>query len=405
MSSELRPPLSRWQNHNNILRRALGVLLVLGLGAACAATDEDGPAEAEKAFLQAMLVMETGQWAQAEVHLERCLMFEPEHAECRLQLAILMAQRGRTDSARLLIESLIDDPRTPQAHRGRLQALLGNLAAVPPVASGATLTARPPTQTAAEITLGYVRNPFARANIDELTLTLPGGDLTLPVLQNVKPAPVLGLTVRHAVLNEWGFEASVQQFGEPEPRSAGRVWLYRDTVISAQPVRWSGYYIRSIDGTSRQAVGVTVPRAQWRLLAGAFNEPEAHRGGLSARLEHAWAPTPTVWTVAFGEVEHTTYGRAGYGGAGFYAQWVPAARWMVAGQINALRDLAGYSPWLSNNETRQMYTANAAVEHFWDVDADWRLLGRAYIGQRWSNIALFGYKDAGILFSLQRYWR
>ena len=269
MTSDNRIPRALWlvSISSNIYKNALVFSLALFLGVAHAA-GEDAAVEAQRAFVEAMLAMETGQWAQAEMYLERCLMFEPDHADARLQLAILMAQRGRVDTARALIESLIDDPRTPPAHRERLQTLLNNqarlLAAMPesPTAVG------PPTQTGAEITLGYVRNPFARAAINELTLTLPGGDLTLPILQDVKPAPLVGLTVRHAVLNEWGFEANVQQFGAPEPRTAGRLWLFRDTVISAQPVRWSAYFLRSIDGTTRQAVGITIPQDQWRFVGG-----------------------------------------------------------------------------------------------------------------------------------------
>ena len=406
MTSDNRIPRALWlvSISSNIYKNALVFSLALFLGVAHAA-GEDAAVEAQRAFVEAMLAMETGQWAQAEMYLERCLMFEPDHADARLQLAILMAQRGRVDTARALIESLIDDPRTPPAHRERLQTLLNNqarlLAAMPesPTAVG------PPTQTGAEITLGYVRNPFARAAINELTLTLPGGDLTLPILQDVKPAPLVGLTVRHAVLNEWGFEANVQQFGAPEPRTAGRLWLFRDTVISAQPVRWSAYFLRSIDGTTRQAVGITIPQDQWRLLAGVFNEPQARRGGLTARLERAWIPLPSVQTIAYWEAEYATFGRAGYGGAGVYTQWVPFARWMLAGQVSAYRDFEGYSPWLNNNEPRRMVAANVAVEHFWEPGADWRVLGRAYVGQRWSNLALFGYKDAGVLISLQRYWR
>lgn len=379
------------------------MLLALGVGVGAGAAEES-TALARQAFLQGMLAMETGNWADAELQLERALMLDPDNAEVRLQLALLLGQRGKTGSARLLIQSLIEDTRTPPEHRRRLKTLLESLQTDGVGTSGPSSPATA-AQTGAEITLGYVRNPFARAGIDELTLTLPGGDLTLPVDQKIRSAPVLGLTVRRAVPNEWGFEAGVQQFGEPEPKTAGRLWLYRDTILAGLPVRWSGILVRAVDRSSRQALGVTVPLGTWRMLAGAFNEPDSRRSGLSARLEHAWAPRPNLWTVSFGEIEHATQGRAGYASGGLYAQWVPYPRWMVAGQLAVIADVDGYSPLLRNNEPRRMLNANAAVEHFWELGADWRLLARAYVGRRWSNLDLFEYKDAGVLISIQSTWR
>ena len=46
------------------------------------------------------------------------------YAEALLQLATLLAQRDRLETAQALIGVLLHDPRTPPAHRRHLQALL-----------------------------------------------------------------------------------------------------------------------------------------------------------------------------------------------------------------------------------------------------------------------------------------
>ena len=108
--------------------------------------------EAATAYTLALRSMAQQEWTQAELLLERVLMFQPENAEAMVQLAQLLAQRGRTESAQAIIQALLEDARTPAPQRERLQALqieLGIAPASPPVeepapAAGAEETI-PPT--------------------------------------------------------------------------------------------------------------------------------------------------------------------------------------------------------------------------------------------------------------------
>lgn len=382
---------------------AICVLLALWAGAAQAQAPEFNAleaAEAEQAFAQALKELQSEQWGQAELYLERSLMLNADHADARLQLALLLARRGQLDAARALIESLIDDPRTPAEHRGRLQALLASSkapAALPP-------QARPSAQTRAEITIGYTRNPYARASLDELTLTLAQGSITLPVARNDQPAGTASLALRHVVQDQWGLEVSQQQWGGAEGRNASSLLVFGAATLAGQGVQWSALALRSLDDTTRQAVGLSMARQAWRFTAGLFKESALDRQGYSLRLDRAWVASPSLQSVTYAELERATAGGSSLVRAGALAEWVPAPSWIVSVQASLHHDLQGYSPLLSSNAPRNMLTAHLALERHWTPALHWRIAGRAYAAQRWSNLSLFEYRDAGVQLSLQRLW-
>ena len=96
-------------------------------GASAAATDGIDGTGAELAYQSALAALDAQAWAEAELQFERVLMLNPEHAEARIQLALLLAQRGKFETASGFLQSLIDDPRTPLEHRQRLVDLLAQL--------------------------------------------------------------------------------------------------------------------------------------------------------------------------------------------------------------------------------------------------------------------------------------
>jgi len=378
-------------------------LLVLWAGAAMAQAPEFNTleaAEADQAFAQALKELQSEQWGQAELYLERSLMLNADHADARLQLALLLARRGQLDAATALIESLVDDPRTPAEHRGRLQALLASSIApeAPPP------QARPPAQTRAEITVGYTRNPYARASIDELTLTLAQGSITLPVARNDQPAGTVSLALRHVVQDQWGLEVSQQQWGGAEGRNASSLLVFGAATLAGQGVQWSALALRSLDDSTRQAVGLSIARPVWRFTAGLFNEPALERRGYSLRLDRAWVASPSLQSVTYAELERATAGKSGLVRAGFLAEWAIAPSWLVSAQATLHRDLQGYSPLLENNAPRNMLTAHLALERHWTPAPRWRIAGRVHAVQRRSNLSLFEYRDAGVQLSLQRLW-
>jgi hypothetical protein len=382
---------------------ALCVLLALWAGAALAQAPElnaqDG-AEADQAFEQALKELQLEQWGQAELYLERSLMHNADHAEARLQLALLLARRGQLDAARALIESLIDDPRTPAGHRERLQTLLASsmpLALPPP-------PARLPAQTKAEITIGYTRNPYARSSLDELTLTLAQGSITLPVARNDQPAGTVSLALRHVVQDQWGLEVNQQKWGGSEGRSAGSLLVFGAGTVAGQGVQWSALALRSLDDTTRQAVGLSIPHQAWRFTAGLFNESALERRGYTLRFDRALAMPPSLQFVGYAELERATAGKSSLARAGILAEWAVAPSWVVSGQATLHRDLQGYSPLLESNAPRKMLAAYLALERHWEPAPRWRIAGRVHAAQRWSNISLFEYRDAGVQLSLQRLW-
>lgn len=382
------------------LLAVLATLSAVLSGVAVAAPPEDATAEAALAFSKALEAEQAGQWTQAELYFERSLMYNPDDADARFRLALLLAQRGRNDAARALIESLIEDPRTPEAHRQRLIAMLARPQPIVPRPPAA-----PVRQTQAEITFGYTLNPYARANVSELTLTLPEGDITLPLAQQAHSAPLLGLSLRHVVQDSWGFDVTTQSVGGGDPyQTAGRVLFFGDTAVSGQPLRWSLYSLRAIDGSIRHAAGASALRKDWRFSAGLFSEPDLDRRGYTLRVDRSLMARPGLEAVGFAELEQATHGRSGYVRGGVLGEWLVDRHWLVSAQLSLHRDLEGYSPLLANDASRRMTTANLAVERGWEPMPKWRLVARAHVAKRWSNISLFEYRDAGFQFSLQRWW-
>lgn len=357
-------------------------------------------AEADQAFAQALKELQAERWGQAELYLERSLMHNADHAEARLQLALLLARRGQLDAARALIESLIDDPRTPDSHRSRLHILLVGSVPLPSIPP----QAKPPAQTRLEMTVGYTLNPYARTNLDELTLTLPQGSITLPVARNDHPAGTASLSLRHVVQDRWGLEVSRQQWGGSEGRNAGSLLMFGGSTVAGQSVQWSALALRSLDDTTRQALALSVPRHGWRFTAGLFNEPDLDRRGYSFRLDRAWPVSPAIQSVTYAELERATAGKASLVRAGILAEWAVAPFWAVSAQATLHHDLQGYSPLLANNARRNMLAAHLALERHWVPALLWRIVGRAHVAQRWSNLSLFEYRDAGVQLSMQRWW-
>ena len=391
---------------------ALCMLLALGAGTARAQTQATAPAQtleaseaaqAQQAFEQALQALASAQWGQAELYLERSLMLNADHAQARLELALLLARRGQLEAAQSLIESLIDDPRTPAAHRSRLQALLASTAPLPPPplppADGP-----PRAQTRADITVGYTRNPYARPGIDELTLTLAQGSITLPVVRSDHPAGTASLSLRHIMQEQWGLEVSQQQWGGAEKRHARSLLVFGGATMAGHSVQWSALAQRSLDDTTRQAVGLSLPRQAWRFTAGLFKEPDLQRQGYSLRVDRAWATSAHVQSVTYAELERASAGKSSLLRAGILAEWAVAPAWSVAAQATLHHDLQGYSPLLASNAPRNMLAAYLALERHWQPAPRWRIVGRAQVAKRWSNLSLFEYRDAGVQLSVQRLW-
>ena len=371
---------------------------------AALADSTSAEAEADQAYQNAQNALSQQAWAEAELHFERVLMFNPEHAEARIQLAMLLAQRGKPETASGFIESLIDDPRTPDAHRQRLVSLLAQLRSGPGPA--AKVSEAPPPQPSglllARVTLGYSRNPYARADINNLTLTLPDGNTDLPVNQNIAAAPVLINSLSYLAPNLCGFDAQDQRWGASEQHFANKLLLFCYGSLGGEKVQAFASTLHSVDGNSRISAGLAWPFDSWRLTAQAFKEPQLERQGYALRLEHLQTSSAGAQTLLFAEAEKAISGVPGYMRYGLVREQPLTSTLSLQAQVSAQQDFAGYSALLENGATRQLLFAELGLQKDWGTVAGWSVSSTVQTGRRWSNVALFEFRDTTLQITVSR---
>lgn len=397
-----------WHQAGVLARLATGLSALLA-SAALASQPLSAEVEAGQAYQQALAAVLVEQWAQAELLLERSLMLNPDHAEARLELAGLLAQRGRPEAAQALIDSLIDDPRTPDSHRQRLLAL--RVSTAQPPAGAAALQESGPAW-AAETFVAWSRNPLARSEVRELTLTLPEGNVTLPVTQSARPAGMVGLALQRTAPGGLTVDANAQRIGGQEHWQTARLALAGNLPLQLaspgeEPLQtgWTWQSRRALDGVDRHSVGLTVGHQSWRLTAAGFTEPALARKGQQLLAEYIAVQQPRWQLNTYADFEHAVSGEPGHARLGLVAAWAFAPHWLALAQASAQRDLRSYSPWLENGAPRVMQAAYLALEKLWQpAGQSWQLAVRAHLGQRWSNLSLFDYRDAGLQLSWRHRW-
>ena len=384
-----------------------------------AALLEQARQQADAAFAAAMQALLQQQWVQAELLLERTLMFYPAHAEALLQLALLLAQGGDPDSAMALIHVLLDDPATPQAHRERLQTLLGNARAWSLAATAHRLPAQAPPRTVVGWGLSYSRNPLAATQASELVLTLPQGDITVPLDRRNGEGAVGQLQLYHRWTGGLELQATARASNATNAHQAGQFTLVGPLGEGASaPLYWSLASQQSLDGARRHAASLL-----WQAASGApgsageppvsfglgvFDEPQSSRHGWTVRVQKVWpgAPTAARQGLAWAEYEHALGVSPSALRAGWQGQWELAPRWLLHAAGTVQTDSAGYSPLLANNKPRRIFTGSLVLERPLDFAlAGGQLALNLHWSQRWSNLPLFAWKDYGLGLQWQRQWR
>ena len=398
-----------------MLRALAGLLLGLLLGGPVLAAASSAELEAEAAYQSAQSALNAQAWAEAELDFERVLMFNPEHAQARIELAMLLAQRGKIETASAFIESLIEDPRTPQAHRQRLADLLAQLKRGASVTDGIAspsyviasearqsmlAAAQPVIQ--ARVSLGYSANPYARADISNLTLTLPGGSADLPVNQNIHAAPMLMSSLSYLAPNLCGFEAQDQRWGASEQNFANKLLVFCYGVVAGQQMQTFASTLRAVDGNGRTSAGLSWPLANWRLTAQLFKEPQLERQGYALRLDHLQRSQSGNQTLLFAELEKSNSGVPGYIKSGILREYALTSGVSVLAQLGLQRDFAGYSALLADGATRRLLLAQLGLQKDWGQLDGWQLGSALQLARRWSNLALFEYRDATLQLSIER---
>jgi hypothetical protein len=394
-------------------------------------------AQAQAAYEAALAALAQQQWGQAELLLERALMFQPEHTQALLQLATLLAQRDRLESAQALIAMLLQDPRTPPAHRRQLQALLDStrspflLNAQATATGSSSETLRPPGRTQLLFSLGHSRNPLGVTSATQLTLTLPEGPVALPLATQARATAVASLALHHQTPSGFEIYAQSQTTALPQARSASRFAIAGPLGLPGH--LWSLSTQTTLDGTTRQSAALiktlansptlasqaadaqpatspapAAPAAQFtttQLTASLWREPNLGRSGWLLRAQRNFLPHASIPITTWGEYEHSGQGAPNALRSGVQASAALAPRWHLQSLLQAQADTSGYSPLLKNNAPRRLLSLQAELEYRWPEP----LLGgqasaSVYATRRWSNLPLFAWQDGGLRLAWLRQW-
>ncbi len=412
-----------------VLVGALVGALLGGLGSAALAGAPLQPEqEALQTYEEARQALATGRLDEAELLLERVLMLMPEHAEARLEFALLLARRGQPEAARALILGLAEDPRTPGEHRQRLQALADQLLAprpplLPPpatlalngkpasaTAAGNGLHTSPPARWRAEASLAGSTNPLSRTAADGVTLTLPDGPITLPLSTRPQASTVAGFSLL-GLRGSSGVDLSIQEMDSSGTATAYRAAAWGEVPAVGQmaglpALQWQLQTLRGFDNLRRHAASLAVPApgGAQRLVLGAYADPTQEDRGWLLRAEHR-ASGPAGWTwQASAERSASTTRAQGYWrlNLALEAPLGPGRR--LQAQATAQEDTHPYSPLLENNSHRRLWTRYVGFEQHIPWGGSHALVFRLFNTQRGSNLAIFAFRDTGAQLALARQW-
>lgn len=394
-------------------------------------------AEAQQALTQALEEVRQQRYDQAEILLERVLMLQPENAEARIELALLMAHRGHTDGALALVQSLLDDPRTGPDHAQALRQLSvqlkkGQAEVINPYALGgrdatrrlSTLARQAPADAASEAPAASWRgeagltastNPLARTASGAITITLPDGPLSLPLSQTAQSGKLLATSLSRTTSTH-GAELSLQRTDVPGTTTAARALVWGQLPLTQwlpdglQPQRWPavlGYAQaqQGLDGQHRAMAGLTSVLGAQRLSLSHYEERSINDRGLVLRAEHSqprwWGGD---WQVSL-ERSNSTQGPQGYWRVGLSSEHGLGGGRKLLAQVTQQQDTYSYSNLLQSGAHRRLSTAYVAFEQHINWTSEKNLIWRVFSGERRSNIELFNYKDVGVQLSLAQNWR
>lgn len=375
--------------------------------------------------LRGQLQLRTGQALLATQSLERALLLEPEHPGTQLDYVQALVALGDLRSAQQLLAQLIDRPDVPpalrpllQAQRAQIEQTAQRLAQAPPSAASATPEgAQGPgplfLQAGAQrwtLTQSLVRdtNLNNAPSAQSLTLTLPQGNITLPVEPAALPqagsalqTELQWLALRPDGAALWLWQADLRYRHTPQTAQrytqieAAATWLQAPDApqqwlarLSAGQLNWANNraYESLKANWQHQALASSDPAAahpatpcrrtlgaEWELR----RQPAAPiQAGQYSGLTWSWqCQSPATPLHATGlpwqRLRWSSQLRLGQdqpqqasrpGGAQTQLEWRNewAARWNTAQlqleySLSGLADSSGYSPLLDNNARRRVW--------------------------------------------------
>lgn len=415
-----------WMGHGMAQVREVGQSLALpstvppGVQTPCV----DKPARTDKELqehevcvlhAQVQKALEQQQWLEVELLLERILMYKPNDAQAMLQLAMVLAVRDRTASAKALVETLRDDERTSEGHRLRLQAMLDNedLRASTQAVNAAARGSQAATQLIWSV--GRSSNPMARSSADSVTLTLPDGDIALALSEKPRSATTFNTLLYQRWANGLEMLLGTQSANLSDTHTGARIALAGPLGLS-EPLFWNLSSQQSLDGARRDVASVlwspsrrAAATSQALYSLGVFSENQSQRHGLLLRVQAGlgqWQEGQVSLQLdGWAEYEHSLNATPSAVRTGIQGNWGFNQGWQVQSYLYAQQDLQGYSPLLRHNQARQLLTGYLALEKQWpEIWLGGRLSSSVYLSRRWSNLALYQWQDRGISLSWKRSW-
>jgi hypothetical protein len=367
----------------------------------------DPEQDALEALTQARLALAEQRLDRAELLLERVLMLQPDNAEARVELALLMARRGQPETAKALLLNLAQDPRTPMLHRDRLLSLVEGLArSYDATPRAAPLSRQPAAQWRIESGLTWSSNPLARTRADELFFTTPDGQVAVPLLTKPQQGGLasVSITRTHAA---GGVEVQLQGSNLSESTMAARAaawgtWPFERLSTSLQ---WSLACQRGLDGARRQTAGLswTGPSLRWSVLR--YVEPELNDRGYLIRLDAPWHSLLGIQGGVHLERAGSTVKDQGAWKAGLLAQAVMPGDVRLQFNVTGHQDTRGYSPLLENGAPRWLVSNQWALEKTLHLETGKTLSFRALTTRRRSNIELFAFREHALQIQATKLWR
>jgi len=433
-------------------RRSLGVLITAAVWLADPASAQaqgTDPQDAHTLYVQGVSALKERRYEDARDLLLRVVAADPAFAGAWLDLAIAAYGAGDIVQAEEFLGILEARFALPDAISRGVANLRERMQAVLPAPSGWVW------RTVAQAGGGYDSNANAGLAVRDLTLTFPGGGVSLPLSPSLKPrsdAYAMASVATDGVRKEGGGQLEVAVLlkgrGNAAVRDFNTLEMQGSLAFSSNAPAFDGTWGRWLPGPWRTAITIqhlrlggstllnslafSAMHAWSRLPCGPQSSLEIDlrefpaAPNLDSRLfwlgASAACPTP-VWGSSGGWNGRLRLGHEGArrnmgadsgrpGGSTWHLEAAATHHWVWDGrggphrleallQWSEAQDTDGYSPLLADNERRHVRRITAGLSYSFPVRQGW--LGTLAVQgfRQNSNLALFKLRGHAVQFSIQ----